>query len=255
MSEAASDVAGNVAGTVLGALVGGPAGALAGAATSPAIARMLRPVAREVLQRHLSDRERGRVDAVVAYAAERIEQKMRLGYEPRHDGFFDGEPGKRPAWQEIAEGVLIAAQRDHEEDKLRCMGNLLAHLAFDAEIDRGQANLLIRAAATLSYRQLCILALCHGHDYDYDNAKYRLRQDPYKNSNFTPQTTVAVLDEILDLERRNCLHSTTRDPLVKWSDVVPSRLSPNGWGLLLYRMMDLDQIPEAELQDLAALLR
>ncbi len=251
--EAGSEIAGSIAGTAVGLLIGGPGGVVAGAAGASAVTRMLRPVAGDFVHRALGNRERVHVASVVAFAADRIEQKLKLGYEPRHDDFFVGEPGRRSAAEEIAEGVLIASQREHEEEKIRYMGNLLASIAFDETVDPGQANHMVRLAGELSYRQYCILALCHLNQYESE--RLGLRQRPYRDFNFTSQSTVAVVDEILDLERRNCLHSTTSYPLVNWTDAVPRRLFTISWGLLLYRMMDLSQIPEREIEDLAVLLR
>jgi hypothetical protein len=251
--EAGSDIAGGVAGTAVGLLIGGPGGAVAGAAGGPAVTRMLRPIALDFLHRALGNRERARVATAGAFAAERIEQQMKTGYEPRHDDFLVGKPGRRSAAEELAERVLLASQRDHEEDKVRFMGNLLAAIAFDAMVDRGQANLLVRLAEELSCRQYCILALCHRNMYESDSLG--LCFTPYRESDFTPQPTVGVLDEILDLERRNCLYTTTSYALVKWSDVVPRRLGTTGWGLLQYRMMNLSRIPEQEIEELASLLR
>src|ERR1051326_659774 len=65
----------------------------------------------------------------------------------------------RSTAEEIAEAVLVAAERDHEERKLRYYGNLLANLAFSDGIDRAEANLLTRLAQGLSYAQLCLLSI------------------------------------------------------------------------------------------------
>jgi hypothetical protein len=59
--------------------------------------------------------------------------------------------------------VLLAAQREHEERKLRFMGNLIANLAFHPEIDRGYANYLIRLAEKLSFHSSTGGLLQPGH--------------------------------------------------------------------------------------------
>jgi len=60
---------------------------------------------------------------------------------------------------ELLEGVLLAAQREYEERKVRCYGNLYANIAFEPAIDSVTANSLLREADDLSYMQIQLLAL------------------------------------------------------------------------------------------------
>ena len=54
---------------------------------------------------------------------------------------------------------MFSAQREHEENKLKYYGNLVANIAFDKTISREQANQLVSLAQKLSYRQIKLLNL------------------------------------------------------------------------------------------------
>ncbi len=242
--ETGSEIAGHAASTAIAMLVAGPGGAVVGAATGPMASRMLRYGAMEFMRRTLSDRQMKRTAGVLGFAAERIGQKVRLGYEPRHDGFFVGEPGARSAAEEIAEGVMLAAQQEHEERKIPFMGSMLANFAFDNSIDRGQANMLIRLAERLSYRQLCLVALFA------DKQDFELRSEDYTVVEGRPYAHWAVLQEIYDLGQTNVLSSSR-----SITTIIPRRIETRPWGELLYQLMDLRRMPAEELHDLATVLR
>jgi hypothetical protein len=118
----------------------------------------LRQTISEVSSRHLSDREKVRIGAAVAFAVEHMREYLDEGHSVRDDDFFFAESG-RSAGEEVAEAVLIAAQREHEEAKCRHMGYLLATIAFHDEIDRYLANWLVRTATELSWAQYVLLAI------------------------------------------------------------------------------------------------
>jgi hypothetical protein len=71
-------------------------------------------------------RETKRIGATLTFAAAKIKERLDSGQNLRSDGFFDEDASNRAPADEIAEGVVIAAQREHEEKKLKFYGNLLA---------------------------------------------------------------------------------------------------------------------------------
>lgn len=245
--EMGSEIGGSVFGAAIGLMVEGPSGAVAAAVGAPVASRMLRDGALEFMDRTLSYRERMRVASVVALAAERIDKKLKQGFEPRHDGFFDGEPGNRSAAEEIAEGVLIAGQREHEEKKLPYLANLLANIAFHAEIDRAYANLLVSLSEQLSYRQLCLLALFKDKD------RYSLRRDDYRATSTFSIRLVAVLQEVTDLESRGLLNASGV-AILDLAGVNPAEMDVQGVGIDVCTLMELWQIEENELRSLAVLM-
>jgi hypothetical protein len=251
LMEAGADITGNLAGSALGFLVAGPAGALAGAAASP-IVKHLVALASDVIRRTMSTRETKRIGATLAFAAAKIQEKLDSGQQPRDDGFFASDSHQRAAADEIAEGVVIAAQREHEEKKLKFYGNLLANLAFVPGIDRGYSNFLLKSAENLSYRQLCLLAL-----FVLKNSIQggHLRQTSYRPAQGTqnvniPLTTVPLLYEIFDLYSRGLI-SGGGGALLGLTDINPSEIVVQGAGSVLVNLMELLTI---DLPDLNALI-
>jgi hypothetical protein len=74
----------------------------------------------------------------------------------------------RSSAEELLEGVILAAQRESQERKVRFYGYLYSNLVFDPTVDRAHGNYLIRLLDRLSYRQVCLLAeigSIHGMTY------------------------------------------------------------------------------------------
>jgi hypothetical protein len=245
--EPGREIAGELAGVGIGFLLGGPVGAIAGAVVPSLVAQ---------LHRQLSEREQKRTAAVAIIAAARIQRMLDLGHEARHDGFMQGEAGHRSPAEEIAEGILISAQREHEEKKLPYLGNLLANFAFQEGLSRSDANLCLRFADRLSYRQLCLLAL-FGRKDEFPNLRdgtfeERVSADAPREGLFE---LVAVLEEADELMNAGML--------TQWSMLLGGRgegLNPADvklfrWGAILYDLMELNEVPADELQPLADMLR
>lgn len=114
------------------------------------------------------------------HAANKIESHRRNGKSLREDGFFDGNISERSAADEIAEGVILAAQREHEEKKLMYLGNLLANIAYSPGISRAHGDELIKIGRNLSYRQLCLLSIFGQND------KFDLPQTTYRDNTTLP---------------------------------------------------------------------
>lgn len=231
-----SDITGNLAGSALGFLMAGPPGAFAGAAAGPAIKHVLSGLAEDVLARTISQREKTRMSATLIFAADKVRKRLEEGKKPREDGFFASDGLHRAPAEEIAEGVVLAAQRDHEEKKLRFYGNLLANLAFVPGIDQGHANLLLRLGQDLSYRQLCLIVLFRAQDQNL------LRKTDYRKDPASVKgTTIPILQEIYDLFRRGMITSGG-SYLLGLADIKPSVITPEGTGVTLYNLMELHEI-------------
>lgn len=155
-----SELTGAVAGTALGAVLGGPVGAVLGAGAGSIMGSTLK----ELAHRKLSRREKVRIGAAFQYASVAFKERIDAGYKVRADGFLSGDPKGRTVKDEVVEGVLIAAQRQHEERKVEYLGYLLANIAFEEQVDRHLANWVIRTANELSWTQLIILAIIGSSD-------------------------------------------------------------------------------------------
>lgn len=232
-----SEIAGSAAGATIGFFTAGPAGAALGGATGPLLAYTFSRLGAEMRRRQLGPREELRIGATFAFAAERIKQKLANGEQIRQDGFFQKQPNERAAADEILEGILLVAQREHQERKLPFYGNLIANIAFHPEIDRAQANLLIRVAERISYRQICLLALFGSPE----KQNLGLRQEDYSKAGKVGAARVGLLQEIYELYSQGMLNASGV-ALIDLPGVTPGKMNVQGTGAMLYNLMELWRI-------------
>ncbi len=239
-----SDIAGGAAGAAIGFFAAGPVGAVTGGAAGPIVTHTFRKLAVELKQRWLGRREEIRIGATVAFAAAKIRENIANGQQVRQDAFFQEQPGDRSAAEEIAEGVLLAAQREHQERKVKFYGNLLANIVFRPDIDRDLANALISQVERMSYRQICILSLLVRKDeFDLPGHTYGLVQSRSK--------LLSILTDIYELAHQGVLGI---DPIDPPGTVFPIHPMPET-GKLLFDLMELKDIDKAELEQIAVYLR
>lgn len=247
-----SEIVGAATGGVLGFFSGGPVGAALGGAGGVVVAKGLSKLGLEVKQRFLGKREEVRIGATISYAIMRIQEKLSSGCSLRDDGFFNNETNNRSAADEIYEGVILAAQREHEEKKIMYYGNLLGNIAFNKEIDRAFANQLIQLSESLLYRQLCLLNVF------FKSSKSKsviLRQTNFRDPSVKiPKELIPVLYEILDLYNRNLIVDP-KAHVFGLTDVNPAGVDVHGLGIVLYQMMELSTIPSEDVSSLVYLLQ
>lgn len=251
--EAGYEIAGGVAGAGVGLLFG-PPGALAGAVAGPLVNRALKKVLGDFAGRRLSRRETIRAGATAAYATVEISKLLEAGEKPRDDGFFDESPDERSAAEEIADAVLMAAQRDPQEKKTQLLGKMLARFAFDPRVDRTLAHLLVKLAERLTYRQLSLLALYNLNVRD----RFDLRDGvPLRQGAPSLTPAIGLLEEIRQLhalsmlQQRSAEHAGT-DIILTITMINPARQELVGLGGWLHELMNLGaSIPEEELRGLA----
>ena len=250
-----TEIASGAFGGAVGFLCGGPIGAVVGGASGPIAALALRRIGGEISERHLGTREKVRVGAVLMIAAAEIIQRVENGETPRKDDFFDEKPTGRSDAKEVAESVLLRAQREPEEKKIWYMGYLISSITFDSEISVHMAHQLIKAAEQLTYRQLCILKLCAVKD------KFELRDNNYRKRESFENDLYDVLYECSDLYNKEYIHfgldTITFEPnvLSKLRSVKPSGMAFQRIGDYLYNLMKLCLIPDADIDPIAAQLK
>jgi len=259
--EDGAETLGGAAGAFLGLYASGPEGALAAGAGGVIVTKALIRMFHEVQGRLLSKREKARTETVKDYAITKIEEKLAEGAKRRGDDFFEIPTsyvaceeipiGERPVAEEIFEGILLAAQREHEEKKIPFLGNLLVNIAFNENVDKEHAYLLIKLAKYISFRQMCLLALFA------DSSKYALKDGSYKENGkqeivLGPQR-LALLHEIHDLDSKGLLACGTA--LLCIADVDPGKMKLEGPGKTLYYFMELRKIDSVYLNPIASLLQ
>ena len=237
-------ISGATIGAGLGFVFGGPQGAIIGAGFGSAI----EAIGEEIGNRQLAKREQERVGFAVILTCDKIKENIEKGMRYRDDDFFREKPNDRSTAKEVTEGILLAAQREYQEKKIVFYSNLLANIAFYPEIDRAQANLLIRLAESLSYRQLCILAL-----FAQKN-KFKLRQHDYQDNKTIDIKTSSLLQEIFELYTRHMLYASGI-ALLGLGDINPSNMTVQGTGTVLAQLMELLKIDTTDLNEIALLLQ
>ncbi len=241
-----AEIAGWSAGGALGFLFGGPVGSAAGGAAGVIISRSLVAAGAEVCDRVLSSREKARVGVALAVAAERTQERLASGDNVRDDGFFsDGT--ERPPFEEVTEGLLLAAQRAYDEKKVQHIGRLLANLNFRADLNVQSASVLVRLSDQLSYQQLCLLRLCH------DNATGRQLKAGKADHQVKSAAHGALLSDLLELERFGFINNGGT-AVLGLNDINPPSMRLQLFGVHLYNLMELGKIPDEDLDPLRATL-
>lgn len=149
-----ADITGAVAGASMGYLTAGPAGGLGGAMVGPVIGT----VVKDFLQRRFSRREQARAGAALQFSLEVYVERIEANDQIRSDEFIRVREG-RPAAEELLEGTLFAAQRDHEEKKTRFIGYFYGNLLFEEQVGSSLANWILRNLHELSWTELILLAM------------------------------------------------------------------------------------------------
>lgn len=236
--ESGAEIGGATLGTALGFLVGGPPGAYAGAAGGAAAASVLKRSALEVKRRWLSSRESSRVGGLVGLAAEAIQSRLLTGEALRDDGFFEG--GEDSDAAEIVEQTILAAKDEPEAKKLAILARLLAGIVFDRTVSREQAHVLLKAAESMSYRQLNLLVL-----FASENHLSGARETDYHDEPSQSGELIALLDELFELIRRGALRNGTRATLSP-VDIRPSELRTQGIGAAIHNLAKLPEIYDVD---------
>ena len=248
LTQISADVAGATVGGILGYLINDPMAPIYGTAAGVLLSHTIKRGLSEMRQRLLGRREVVRIDATFEFAAQKIKENIEQGKQLRQDDFFQEQPGERAAADEILEGILLAAQREHQEKKLRFYGNLVANIAFSPSISREHANLLIRVGESLSYRQLCLLRLFAV------KGQFGLRQKDYTSFGEVGEGRAALLQEIYDLYSHGMVHRGGA-AMLGLLDVTPGSTDIQGTGAVLHNLMELWLIDPQDLEQVASLLR
>jgi hypothetical protein len=238
--KAGGELFGAASGGAVGLVLAGPDGAIVGGAAGTAIGLTLKEVAGRILSR----REKVRVGAALQFAVAAVNERLSAGDEIRQDEFFNSHLGGQSKAAEFVEGVVISAQRQHEERKVEYLGYLLGNVTFEEDVDPSLANWLITAGDELSWTQLVLLAIIGSE------GRESLPEIEIGNSAAT-WSSVGIHEQLLDLGlgRRELIgaqsHKTPRLGLNVPNLVLREQVLRN-MGRLLYSAMWLDRIPDLD---------
>jgi len=243
-----AEIASGAVGGALGFLAGGPVGAAVLGAGGTAAAMALKRIGEEVSERLLGPREKVRVGAVLAIAASDIQNRIKAGQSLRADGFFESKASSRSDAEEIAESVLLKCQREAEEKKVLYMGYLLSNVAFDHSISPAMAHQIIKAAEQLTYRQLCIMRLA------VVKQAFNLRVGDYRGQDSFTKEIYQLLYECLDIYNRGFINFGG-EVVFGPTDIAPGKMTVQGIGADIYKIMRLSTIPNEDLVPIATRLK
>ncbi len=237
-SEITGSAIGGALGFFAGVLIDGPLGG-ATAGVAGAIAGRAVHVVGDIARRHLSRREKVRVGAGLTFACIKIAQHLEEGRSPRNDDFFDANTSIRSSSDEILEGVLLKCKSEHEEKKVKLIGNIYANIVFMPEVSAFGANWLLQTVESLTYRQLCIIALVGRKD-----------NHPFsRGASWGPRDG----DPAFQMEYEHLgasMFAFDRDRIPDVGETYVDGLSRAGQ--FCYTAMSLDEIPEDDLRQLSS---
>ena len=241
-----------ISGAGTGALVGGAVSGLPGAIAGAVVPSIV-SLAADFVERSLSPREKARIGALMHYALLKMRQNAKSKKPLRDDDFFTDNPRSRAAFKEVLEAVIRSAQRDPQEKKLKFYGNLLGNIPYEYALDRSMANLFVRTAEELSYRQLCLLALFG----TMVRNGFSLRSDDYHREDTFTGTLLGVLQETFELYHRGLLTSDPQsmtDVVLQPIDIRPARTHVEVHGWWLCSLMELEEVERLDVAEIVDLL-
>lgn len=241
--DTGSAVIGNAAGAALTNIVGITGGVLSG----QIISHIIKKLGNEIFSRHLSPREKERIMEVLRIAVQKIDERIKSGEKIRDDEFFTDTKG-RTSGEEVLEGILLIAQREHEEKKNIYYSNFLTNIAFDNSIDKSEANFFIKLIERLTYLDLCLLRFAALTD------KTSMRQSDYRGFQDSTTKLVNLLTQIYSLYNQ-ALINFAGTALLGPSDINPSSMNIQGVGVQLYNLMGLSKIPLTDIDSIAEILK
>lgn len=267
--ETGAEIAGGAVGAALGLLTTNPVLAVTFGAVGAGISKGLI----DATGKYLSHREEVRTGAAAAQAIANINGKLKSGQEMRQDDFFESTLNSRSGSEELFEGVLLSSKNEHEEKKVKYIANIFSNSVF-LPISLGEGNHVLRLANNLTYRQMCVLALINRNKtlLNIELGKKLLRENKDLISQISVEA-ISLRQEIMDMDSQGVIacevveeneevwssaRITQNDndiAMLHWADVVPAGLKLTELGELCYNLMELAEIPDSEIFEVAKLLQ
>ncbi|MBB4119896.1 hypothetical protein GGR32_002207 [Mesonia hippocampi] len=238
--ETGADIAGGVAGGAIG-LIGGPAGAILGGGLGVALTSGIK----EIISRKLAERENARTAASAAFMFTGIQNNLDLGVQIRQDSFFDNTNGRSSA-EELFEGVLLKCKDQYQEKKIKYISKIFEKATFDTGISSETANQILSMAESFTYRKYCVISFFAQKDVLYNtNELMKEVYSWYPNAQFSFELEILKQD-IFDLVNLGIIDQNNL-MMVTRNEVIPENFKLTQIGHALYDLMDLNEIPQEDL--------
>ncbi len=200
-------------------------------------------VFKDMGHRILSERENKKIIESCAYSIEKINDNIQENKKLRDDDFFNNNGENRSNVEEIFEGVLFSAQKEHEEKKLKYYGYLFANIAFDETVSKSFANQLISISNRLTYRQLQIIAM-----YTYSSKKSNFFKDG-KLPKLDNIDKISIVQDTVELYRMGILNGGG-EIILEMGYVNPYKIGVEPIGICLFKLMNLEEIIKEDYRDI-----
>jgi hypothetical protein len=269
--DSSSNIVGTAVGNTLGFILADAPGAALGGAIGASLTGVLKQVFFDVANRRLSEREGIRIGTSAYFAVTKIQARLNSGEKPREDDFFNRENQySRSNADEIFEGALLKSKNEHEEKKIRIIANIFANTTFHSEISSSEANHILQVTENMTYRQLCILALFERKaEFDIHLAT----KDSTDDDEISIIEDLSALQEIYQLHNLGLVARIDVDikdadgwiegkiitsqnyyALLSFDNVVPDHMILTNLGKRYYSVLDLSEIPNDDLLEVAKTL-
>ena len=246
--EIAIELTSTIAGTSAAYQAGDPS---AGYAVSDFLNKGLRGL----LNHFSSQRQATRITEVSEYALKGIRCRLKKGEILRDDGFFPHTIDRSYA-EEAFESVLLKAQDEPEEKKIRYLGKLFENACFDSQIHPGLLHFLCKEFESLTYRQLCIIKMLIENKYPLSLKSSA--ETPWLTEEPVPllsHDSMPTLVECVSLGYRGYIDFEQSPPDDTRSGavalLVPHSMRYRVPAVQMYGRMGLGSIPEADVLPIA----
>lgn len=127
---------------------------IAGTIISPIIEK----VSEELLSKLLGNREKSRIELVLAATKNNIRAKLAEGKLCRNDDFYAMQENGSSSAEKILEATLLKCREEYENRKLNMYSYFFSNVSFDETVSYEEANSIISLFEQLSFQQVLILA-------------------------------------------------------------------------------------------------
>jgi hypothetical protein len=237
----------------------------AGAAT---LNLVLKKVLGDIANRELSPREQTKVGATYFYALEKISNYLNRGLSPRYAD-LSNSINTRSGVEEILEGILLKSRNEHEEKKLKILGNIYANTCFLDDVSFMYANIALNMATNMTYTKLCVLALLNKkfkiNDRNLISYYFKTVLEKYTYQNVPPDL-LFLFTEIKSLIDMNLIEQKAQENpqdskilleavvLSGLPLIIPAQIKLSVFGQKLATILSLEDIPDSDLKSIYELL-
>lgn len=133
----------------------------------------------DIISRSLSIKEQSRIGKAFYFALKKINDNATNSKPFRDDDFSKYSSESLSEASEFLEAVLIDAQKEYQEKKIKFLGNLYANSLFKKEFDKHWLFYFLKLSESLSFRQLCYIAVLKDKPMYGLDRKVDIQKDSY----------------------------------------------------------------------------